>query len=163
MKLNAMISLMGLSLLVLPFLFDLSAQQKEPDSFRGIPWFAKKTSVDGLVFVRHDVDDDMDVYTRKGETLAIGDVKVLTVEYWFSEGEFYRVHVLAKGREKYLALQKQIESQHGKGECGELPPGWGLPSESCMWYGEHNVELDYHKESFKVELWYIGLGSGVRR
>ena len=139
-----------------------------PATFRGIPWFAKKENIRGLHFIKHDEDEMVNIYVRRGERLTLDNIKLTRVEYWFDDGRFQAGVIKAKGKKNYEEIKKIMLKELGPGSCedsgesaSKLPriPGHEWPSRMCSWeLRRANVLLYYYKSNGSIELTIMGEG-----
>ena len=85
-----------------------SKPRSDPDGFRGIKWGTEISTLKDLEKVEQDKSTDSDLvwYTRKGDTLAIGEAKLENIFYSFWMGNFEGVWIDFKGG-KILRLLKK--------------------------------------------------------
>ena len=92
-----------------------SKPRSDPDGFRGIKWGTEISTLKDLEKVKQDKSSDSDLvwYTRKGDTLAIGEAKLENIFYSFWMGNFEGVWIDFKGGENFEALKKALFEQFG--------------------------------------------------
>ena len=93
-----------------------SKPHSEPDGFRDIRWGTEISMLKDMEKVEQDKSSDSDLvwYTRKGDTLAIGETKLENIFYSFWMGNFEGVWIDFKGGENFEALKKALFEQFGK-------------------------------------------------
>jgi len=93
-----------------------SKPRSDPDGFRGIKWGTEISTLKDLEKVEQDKSTDSELvwYTRKGDTLAIGEAKLENIFYSFWAGNFEGVWIDFKGEENFEALKKELFEQFGK-------------------------------------------------
>jgi len=144
-----------------------SKPRSDPDGFRGIKWGTEISTLKDLEKVEQDKSTDSDLvwYTRKGDTLAIGESKLENIFYSFWMGNFEGVWIDIKGEENFEALKKELFEQFGKAlESEELMKkayerAWRGPSTIERtdffygWWGKNTeMSLSYSKDRHKGTL-----------
>jgi len=97
--------------------------RSDPDGFRGIRWGTEISTLNDMEKVEEDQSSDRDLvwYTRKGDTLAIGQAKFKNVFYSFWMGKFESVWIDFEGDENFEALKKESLERFGKVRRSEEP------------------------------------------
>ena len=141
--------------------------RSDPDGFRGIRWGTEISTLNDMEKVEEDQSSDRDLvwYTRKGDTLAIGEAKFKNVFYSFWVGKFDSVWIDFEGDENFEALKKELLEQFGKVRGSEEPvkkTQRGVRIESSaikpvdgfyVWWGKNTeVVLSYSKDRHKGTL-----------
>ena len=144
-----------------------SKPRSDPDGFRGIKWGTEISTVKDLEKVEQDKLSDSDLvwYTRKGDTLAIGEGKLENIFYSFWTGNFEGVWIDFKGEENFEALKKELFEQFGKAlesdgsmkKMGKRADRERSPTERAgtfyAWWGKNTeVWLSYSKDRHKGTL-----------
>ena len=144
-----------------------SKPRSNPDGFRGIKWGTEISTLKDLEKVEQDKSSDGDLvwYTRKGDTLAIGEAKLENIFYSFWMGNFEGVWIDFKGGENFEALKKALFEQFGKpleSEGSMEKMGKGAGRERSLtegagtfyaWWGKNTeVWLLYSKDRHKGTL-----------
>jgi hypothetical protein len=93
----------------------------DPDGFRDIKWGTEISTLKDMEEVERDKSSNNDLiwYTRKGDTLAIGEAKLENIFYSFWMGDFESVWIDYKGEENFKALEKELFEQFGKAHESE--------------------------------------------
>jgi hypothetical protein len=145
-----------------------SKSRPEPDGFRGIRWGTEISTLKDMEKVEQDKSPNRDLvwYTRKGDTLAIGEVRLETILYSFWMGNFESVWIDFKGDQNFETLKKELFEQFGKVlESEELmkkmdKEAWREPSTIehaeafYAWWGKNTeMSLSYSKERHKGTLY----------
>jgi hypothetical protein len=173
LKMGAMKKVKILAILFIIFLIGCFASTRsskprsDPDGFRGIKWGTEISTLKDLEKVEQDKSTDSDLvwYTRKGDTLAIGESKLENIFYSFWMGNFEGVWIDIKGEENFEALKKELFEQFGKAlESEELMKkayerAWRGPSTIERtdffygWWGKNTeMSLSYSKDRHKGTL-----------
>ena len=173
LKVGAMKKVKILAILFIIFLIGCFASTRsskprsDPDGFRGIKWGTEISTLKDLEKVEQDKSTDSDLvwYTRKGDTLAIGESKLENIFYSFWMGNFEGVWIDIKGEENFEALKKELFEQFGKAlESEELMKkayerAWRGPSTIERtdffygWWGKNTeMSLSYSKDRHKGTL-----------
>jgi len=103
-------------LLIISFLVPISAFafKNEPTSFRGIQWgddIASHTSE--MKFLREN-KKGIKFYTKKNETLNIGDATLKQIMYGFGDSGFFIVHITVSGKANVKDLTHAFHTQFGE-------------------------------------------------
>jgi len=138
--------------------------RSEPDGFRGIKWGTKISTLKDMEKVKEDKSSDSDLvwYTRKGDTLAIGEAKLETIFYSFWMGEFYSVWIDSEGNENFETLKKELFERFGNvleseelmkktdKRVGGEPSTKGHADQFYAWGGKKTeMTLSYSKDRHK--------------
>jgi len=93
-----------------------SKSPSEPDGFRSIKWGTEISTLKEMEKVKEDKSSDSDLvwYTRKGDTLAIGEAKLKNIFYSFWMGNFESVWIDFEGDENFETLKKELFERFGK-------------------------------------------------
>jgi hypothetical protein len=152
-----------------------SKPRSDPYAFRGIKWGTEISTLKDLEKVEQDKSSGSDLvwYTRKGDTLAIGEAKLENIFYSFWMGNFEGVWIDFKGEGNFEALKKELFEQFGKGlesegsmrKMGKMAGRERSPTERAgtfyAWWGK-NTEMwlsyskDRHKGTFTINSRRIG-------
>jgi hypothetical protein len=139
----------------------------DPDGFRGIKWGTEISALNDMEKVEEGQSSDRDLiwYTRKGDTLTIGEAKFKNVFYSFWVGKFDSVWIDFEGDENFEALKKELLERFGKVREPEEPvrkmqrgvmtePSAMKPMEGFYtWWGRNTeVMLLYSKDRHKGTL-----------
>ncbi len=83
-----------------------SKPRSEIDGFRGIKWGTEITILKDMEKAEQDKSSKSDLvwYTRKGNTLAIGEAKIKNIYYSFWMGNFESVWIDFEGDENFKTL-----------------------------------------------------------
>jgi hypothetical protein len=127
-----------------------SKPRSEPDGFRGIKWGTEISTLKELEKVKQDKSSDSDLvwYTRKGETLAIGEAKLENIFYSFWMGNFESVWIDFEGEENFEALKKELFEQFGKPLGSE-----GSMRKMGKWEGRERAGTFYAWWGKNTEMW----------
>jgi hypothetical protein len=92
-----------------------SKPRSEPDGFRGIKWGTEISTLKDMEKIEQDKSSNIDLvwYTRKGDTLAIGQAKLENIFYSFWMGNFASVWIDFKGDENFETVKKEFFEQLG--------------------------------------------------
>jgi hypothetical protein len=92
----------------------------EPDGFAGIKWGTPFSEVKSDMVELKNISDpsEPDVkikiyYTRKGDTLKLGEAQLDKTEYVFWRGKFAEARITAAGPENFDALRKFLFEKYG--------------------------------------------------
>jgi hypothetical protein len=134
--------------------------RSEPDGFGDIKWGTEISTLKDMEKVAQGKSSNMDLdwYTRKGDTLAIGNAKLENIFYSFWMGNFASVWIDFKGDENFEALKKELFQRYGKAlESEELmkkmdkgarePSTIGHAEQFYAWWGKNaDMSLSYSKD-----------------
>jgi hypothetical protein len=100
-----------------------SKSPSESDGFRSIKWGTEISTLKDMEKVKEEKSSDSDLawYTRKGDTLAIGQAKLGNIFYSFWMGKFYSVWIDFEGDENFEVLKKELLERFGKVRGSEEP------------------------------------------
>jgi hypothetical protein len=173
LKMGAMKKVKILAILFIIFLIGCFASTRsskprsDPDGFRGIKWGTEISTLKDLEKVEQDKSTDSDLvwYTRKGDTLAIGEAKLENIFYSFWTGNFEGVWIDFKGEENFEALKKELFEQFGKAlesegsmrKMGKRTGRERSPTERAgtfyAWWGKNTeMSLSYSEDRHKGTL-----------
>lgn len=132
-----------------------SAYKNEPKGFQDVKWGQGKEEFKGLEFVRHSSTwEGTDFYTRRGDRLKFGNIKVLSIEYCFWKNKLFAVKIYADGYRKFLKIKTTLENKYGPASVPDPEADYYL------WLGDITViELMFNaregdiKEPFN--LWFF--------
>lgn len=145
----------------------------EPEGYEGLSWGAGAGSVAGLVPFKVDQDvnefynwredglgwadkfrdqswkpvingEEVANFTRKNDTGAFGEAKLLDVVYSFWKGKFCGVTLLYKGRDNFYALLDELVERYGEGQLLKVPPdlsAGGRHQTDTLWEGQKTTIL----------------------
>ena len=92
----------------------------EPDGFAGIKWGTQFLDVKSdMVESRSDIDPAepgvkvKTYYTRKADTVRMGEAQLDMIEYVFWQGKLAEVRLTATGPENFAALKKVLFERYG--------------------------------------------------
>jgi len=151
--------------------------RSDPDGFRGIRWGTEISALNDMEKVEEDQSSDRDLvwYTRKGDTLAIGEAKFKNVFFSFWMGRFDSAWIDFEGDENFEALKKELLERFGKVREPEEPVRKmqrGVMTEPSMkplegfyaWWGRNTeVVLSYSKDRHKGTLTFHSTMIGEER
>jgi hypothetical protein len=133
----------------------------DPESSRGIKWKANINELDGMNLVSKDElhwrilsddeknDDNLEVYTKVGDKLKIGDANIEKIYYFFYKDRFCRIVFYFSSSSDYYKIKKTLFHAYGKIEVKE-PTSYPISPE-YKWIGEKvKLELDYYERPFKT-------------
>jgi hypothetical protein len=144
-----------------------SKPRSDPDGFRGFKWGTEISTLKDLEKVEQEKSSDSDLvwYTRKGDTLAIGEGKLENIFYSFWMGNFEGVWIDFKGEENFEALKKELFERFGKAlesngsmkKMGKRADRERSPTERAgtfyAWWGKNTeVWLSYSEDRHKGTL-----------
>jgi len=89
----------------------------EPDGFRGIKWWQKMSTVEGLVFYSTDPSyGGVDLYTREGDELRIGgaELELILYGFWWLDW-FCCVEIYTKGYTNWSGFKAVVFEKFGEG------------------------------------------------
>lgn len=116
----------------------LAQFQNEPDGFRGLKWGTRLSDVaSALNFVEED--SGVKFYSRKGDSLKLGDADVVAVKYGFWQDKFYTVQILYRGDTSDRLVRQHLFKEYGEGrsgtsrEAGATILGWGGYTASVLY------------------------------
>jgi hypothetical protein len=139
----------------------------DPDGFRGIRWGTEISALNDMEKVEGDQSSNRDLvwYTRKGDTLAIGQAEFKNIFYSFWMGKFDSVWIDFEGDENFETLKKELLERFGEIRGSEEPmkqtqrgarrePSAIIPAERFYaWWGRNTeVVLSYSKDRRKGTL-----------
>ena len=153
--------------------------RSEPDGFRDIMWGTEIATLKDMEKVEQNQSSNSNLvwYTRKGDTLSIGKVKLENIFYSFWMGKFKSVWIDFKGDENFETLKKELFEQFGNvlesekimrkkdKMAGRDQPPIELPEEFYGWWGKNtDMSLSYSKDRHKGTLYIISrmVGDGRR-
>ena len=144
-----------------------SKPRPDLDGFRDIKWGTEISTLKDMEEVEQDKSSNNDLiwYTRKGDTLAIGEAKLENTFYSFWMGDFESVWIDYKGEENFEALKKELFEQFGKAhefegserKMGKRAGREGSTAEHTgalyAWWGKNtDMWLSYSKDRHKGTL-----------
>jgi hypothetical protein len=144
-----------------------SKSPSDPDGFRGIKWGTEISTLRDMEKAEQDKSSKSDLvwYTRKGDTLAIGQAKLENISYSFWMGKFYSVWIDFAGGENFEVLKKELIERFGKvheseepvekiqKEARREPPAIKRPEGFYAWWGRNTeMVLSYSKDRHKGTL-----------
>jgi len=97
-----------------------------PDGFRDLKWGEPPT--EDMVF--EESLEDLDVYSRPGDKMSIGDVELVSLVYVFWNNKLMSVRMEYKGRKNYDLLKTILEGLFGK-LSKKVVEGYDV----CFWFG----------------------------
>jgi hypothetical protein len=130
LKVGAIMRIKILTILFTIFLIGCFASSRpskplrsDPDGFRGIKWGTEISTLNDMEKVEKDQSSNSDLvwYTRKGDTLAIGQAKLENIFYSFWMGKFDSVWIDFEGDENFEVLKKESLERFGKVRGSEEP------------------------------------------
>ena len=88
----------------------------EQTGFRDIKWGTEISALTGMEKVEQEKssNNDLVLYTRKGDTLAIGKAKLKNIFYGFWMGNFESVWIDFEGDDNFETLKNELFEQFGK-------------------------------------------------
>ncbi|MGC9195461.1 MAG: hypothetical protein ACP5IL_08415 [Syntrophobacteraceae bacterium] len=92
-------------------IFGCSSATHAPESFRGIKWGAKTSSVAGLSQVA--VKGDLSLFEKSGDRLQLGDIKLTRVIYAFYKDQFY-MGMAYFPSESFMKMEAVLTGKFGK-------------------------------------------------
>jgi len=95
----------------------VAAAQDHLDEFRGHKWGSRLESFSKM----EQLDSEYPIYKNASEELAMGDVKVESIVYFFMEDQFNMAQVVFDSEENFKKLIKVLESRYGKGVKKNYP------------------------------------------
>jgi hypothetical protein len=141
-----------------------SKSPSEPDGFRSIKWGTEISTLKDMEKAEQDKSSKSDLvwYTRKGDTLAIGEAKLKNISYSFWMGNFESVWIDFEGDENFKTLKKELFERFGNVlESEELikktdkrvegePSTIGHAEQFYAWWGKKTeMTLSYSKDRHK--------------
>ncbi|MEK6744251.1 MAG: hypothetical protein AABZ15_11595 [Nitrospirota bacterium] len=87
---------------------------QEPVGFRDFKWGASIGSIKGLLFVLKDTEG-IKYYSRKNDSLKIGDAKLTSLNYGFWKGNLHSVVALFKGNKNWEMIRGSLSEKFGTG------------------------------------------------
>lgn len=108
--------------------------QGETDGFRGIPWGTDLAARPDMKFLFVPTwDSAVKLYSRSGDELKFGNVKVNNVLYGAMDGKFYTAQLNTIGVTIYSEFKEAVFRQFGKGHFfvdkeGKLSHQWLGPT-----------------------------------
>jgi hypothetical protein len=141
-----------------------SKSPSEPDGFRSIKWGTEISTLKDMEKAEQDKSSKSDLvwYTRKGDTLAIGEAKLKNISYSFWMGNFESVWIDFEGDENFKTLKKELFERFGNVlESEELikktdkrvegePHTIGHAEQFYAWWGKKTeMTLSYSKDRHK--------------
>jgi hypothetical protein len=119
----------------------------EPVGFRNIRWGTDLSALSGMEYLETNPNHagGLQVYTKKGDDLRIGEAKLTTIKYGFQRGKFYGVTMYAQGYVNWLGLKNAVFEKFGEGEeqldkINETYSWTGKTVEMLMEYNETEKE-----------------------
>ncbi len=90
--------------------------RSDPDGFWGIKWGTEISELNDMEKSEEDQSSNPDVvwYTRKRDTLAMGQAKLKDIFYSFWMGKFDSVWIDFEGEENFEALKKELFERFGE-------------------------------------------------
>jgi hypothetical protein len=89
--------------------------QNEPDGFRGVKWETPFSAVkESVRFVEED--DGIKFYSKKGDSLRIGNTNVSIIKYGFYQDKFYMVQIFYEGNTNAASLKEYLFKEYGEGQ-----------------------------------------------
>ena len=141
-----------------------SKSPSEPDGFRSIKWGTEISTLKDMEKAEQDKSSKSDLvwYTRKGDTLAIGEAKLKNISYSFWMENFESVWIDFEGDENFKTLKKELFERFGNVlESEELikktdkrvegePSTIGHAEQFYAWWGKKTeMTLSYSKDRHK--------------
>jgi len=131
------------------------AYREDPDGFAGIEWGTPLEDIQGLVFVRHDPGEDVDVYVRPADDLEFEGIELSRLEYLFWQEQFYAASLEFESYDNFLNLKaffdERFEKGFRKGTADQV-------RYIALWEGEKTeVILAYHVNEEAGILWLASL------
>jgi hypothetical protein len=138
-----------------------SKPRSDPDGFRGIKWGTEISKLKDMERMEQDKSSNPDLvwYTRKADTLAIGEAKLENIFYLFWMGNFASVSIDFKGKENFETLKKELLEQFGSTvrseehtrkrdqRVGIEPSKTGGADSFYAWWGKNtDILLSYSKD-----------------
>lgn len=123
------------------------AYENEPDDFRGIKW---DTNIEKLPDMELVLDGgDLKAYSRKGETMKLGEAGLSALHYIFYKDHFYCVHIEFKGLENFNKIKDVLFKTYGQ------PEGTQYYDRRFAWPGERaSITLEFDVSIGQGELGY---------
>jgi len=90
----------------------------EPVGFRDIRWGTDVSELSGMEYLETDSNyiGGLQVYTKKGDDLRIGEAELTKIKYGFWKGKFYGVTIYTKGYGNWFGLKNAVFEKFGEGE-----------------------------------------------
>ena len=144
-----------------------SKPRADPDGFRDIKWGTEISTLKDMEKVEQDKSSNSDLvwYTRKGDLLEIGKVRVDNIFYSFWMGNFESVWIGFRGDENFETLKKELFERFGKvleseelmkkmdREAGRGPATIRHAEVFYAWWGKNTeMTLSYSKDRHKGTL-----------
>ena len=138
-----------------------SKPRSDPDGFRGIKWGTEISTLKDMEKIEQDKSSNPDLiwYTKKGDTLAIGEATLENIFYLFWMGNFASVSIDFKGDENFETLKKDLLEQLGSTvrseehtrkrhqRVGTEPSKTGAADSFYAWWGKNtDMLLSYSKD-----------------
>ncbi len=116
----------------------------EPDGFAGIKWSTPFSELKSDMVESKSISDpaEPDVkikiyYTRKADTLKIGEAHLDKIEYVFWKGKFAEARITAVGPENFDALRKFLFEKYGTVDRFQGAYSWdGASTQIALRYNE---------------------------
>lgn len=133
----------------------------DPKSSRGIKWEANINELDGMNLVSKDEfrwrilsdneknDDNLEVYTKVGDKLKIGDANIEKIYYFFYKDRFCRIEFYFSSLSDYCKIRETLFHAYGEIEVKMSTSPSSLPTSSrYLWVGKKvTLMLDYYEET----------------
>lgn len=123
--------------------------KNEPDGFRGIKWGDDISTLKEMIYVKTDPSyGGVKLYSKKGDSLEIGNAKLKFVYYDFWQNKFCGVRISFKGTVNWINLKDIMFEKFGDG----AKPNRFM--ESYLWDGDRSrISLEYKKIQDMGMLW----------
>lgn len=135
----------------------------DPESSRGIKWGTNINELDGMNLVSKDElhwrilsddeknDDNLEVYTKVGDKLKIGDANIEKIYYFFYKDRFCRIGFYFSSSSDYYKIKETLFHAYGEIEVKmSTSPSSPLMSSTYLWVGEKvKLKLGYYKETVR--------------
>lgn len=111
-------------------LLGITSFQNEPEEFRGIKWGQSPTKIQGLRFIKVDIDG-LASYYKEDDQLSLGEAKLKKIQYFFWKDKFVEV-VITAAPDQLQALKNVLFEKYDK---GYNPYGIFSPIHDYSWFG----------------------------
>lgn len=122
-----------------------------PTGFRDMPWGSSPSSVVGGMTLEHK-DNDSKCYTRKKESLKIGDADLKWIGYCYYKDRLFSVWIKFDGVKNFSRIQEALVQKYGE------PHRQSSYAEDYLWAAEGSdvaLSLSFHDIPKNGELTYL--------